>query len=376
MALDLGTILAVVELVERAVTVYRRIEGAPDQMRQLGEQMETLSLILKLFEGFFREQNTAATKLFFAPGTPDPREVTQEPLKRIKIKAEEIKDLFERYEKGILSRSMDLEFRNRWVSKLWFSLVDNSPAKIQGLIDEIERDRNNLRDCLQFMLKARDTQTPASARPPAQPKKPVQKKQNQKPPAAKKPSAPTTTQGVKKAPTSKTTTTAPVKPPKAIPLPTTNSLITPPRTDHKILFVDLYNTDRSIIAEALLKLLGHLTTTTAPKEPWPISTISSAGFFVRAGASPITISAIDSLHYLRQSYKRGWHAGGDPPTPVGMAAVFDNQWLANHPFKDAVKEELSGRRSLGLPSGEEGHVFREWDLIVVFTKREEENLGC
>ncbi|KAL2128605.1 hypothetical protein VTI74DRAFT_8943 [Chaetomium olivicolor] len=375
MALDLGTVLSVVEVVQKAIQIYERIDSLPDQMEQLGTQMETLGDILALFEGFVRRQSAAVSpKPVVAPG-PDPVEVSQRTLGRIKIKAEKINDLFERYEKGILSRSMDLEFRARWVSKLWFSIVEDSPAKIQAIIDEIERETKNLDRCFQFMVdNARHVQelAPASAQaatpvylPAAsQSKKGGQKKQNQKSPTPAT-AALTAPAAAEQKTTPVSTAAALTKPPQ---LPQSRSPI-PRHTPKNVLFVDLYNTDRSVVAEALLKLLGHLTCTLKSPSHWPVAAVHSAGFFVRAHGD--CAAAIDSLDYTFQSFRKGWTPGGESPAATGLAAVFENKWMAQYPFKKKVREEMEGRRSVGLRKD----LFREWDFIVVFTRREESNLG-
>lgn len=67
------------------------------------------------------------------------------------MNAGKVYDVFTRYENGILPCSHDLMFRARWASQTWFSLVDNSPEKIQVLVDDIDYDRGILTDYLVLM---------------------------------------------------------------------------------------------------------------------------------------------------------------------------------------------------------------------------------
>ncbi|GAB1316770.1 hypothetical protein MFIFM68171_06980 [Madurella fahalii] len=318
MALDLGTVLAVVEVVNKAIEIYQRIESLPQQMTQLGGRMERLNKFLVRLELFVKRNPAKASSSLYSGQIEDLGKL----LDGIKDNATKVYDLFERYQKGILSRSMDLEFRAKWLSHLWFSLIDNSPEKIQAIMDEIEYDRDLLRDYMSLM---------AIDRPPE----------------------PT--------PTSRAGKAGPGRQPSPAPSP---SLVRPKR-DYKVLFVDPYNTERSVVAEALLKLFGRRTLKAGGE--WRIAEVQSAGFFVRNMSDCVDV--IDCLQYSFKSFKKEWRPGNQRAVQTALAAVFDNKWY-DYPFKQAIGDEITARHSRGLRKD----MFGRFDFIVVFTGREHDNM--
>ncbi|KAK1752030.1 hypothetical protein QBC47DRAFT_306527 [Echria macrotheca] len=299
MALDPGTILSVIDTIQRVVALYERIDGLPQQMTNLGRRMETLNLYLIPLEAFVKNKpNTAYARLY-----PGQKEALAKLLGNIQASADKVYDLFERYEKGILSRGHDLVFRAKWASQIWFSLVDNSPDKIQALMDDIDYDRGVLNDYLTLMNAM---EKPVLATPP-------------RPPG---------------------------------------------RRDYKIIFVDPSNGNRSIVAEALTKLLGQATV--KANLDWRIEWIHSAGFFVKARSDCIDV--IEKLDYSYPSMKLALSAGGVSPKAVILDAVFDNK-MFNQPYKQTIRSALAARRSRGLTKD----MFRRYDFVIVFTSREHDN---
>ncbi|KAK0633977.1 hypothetical protein B0T14DRAFT_415668 [Immersiella caudata] len=309
MALDPGTILSVIDLIKQTVALYERIDGLPQQMTNLGRRMESLNIYLVPLEAFVKSKNTASTA--YARLFPGQKEELAKLLGNIKLNAEKVHDLFERYEKGILSRSRDLVFRTKWAGQIWFSLVDSSPEKIQTLMDEIEYDRRILNDYLTLM-NARAVWERPIAQVPASP-------------------APTRPSGSRK---------------------------------YDILFVDPYNVGRSIVAESLVKLLGQATL--KAKLDWRLNLVHSAGFFVRAGSDCVDV--IERLNYSYPSFKKPLIAGGALPQDVALDAVFDNKTF-EQPFKKTFRNSLSARRSRGLTKD----TFKRYDFVIVFTSREHDN---
>jgi hypothetical protein len=336
--MDLGTVLTVVELVEKAITIYERIENLPQQMAQLGRRMENLNLFLVRLQNFLTESNKnnkkAKTQLLSGQ-LNDLRKL----LAGIKANAEKVYDLFDRYKSGILSRSKDLKFRASWMTQVWFSIVDSSADKVQVIMEDIDDQRSLLRDYLVLMAveKAYEPATTATTTRPG--RDPAQK------------------------PTDGTLAAASTKRrPAPSPSPT------PPRRDYKILFVDPYNEARSVVAEALVKLLAQMTLRArGGGGDWRIGEVSSAGFFTKRKNE--AVHAIDGLDYSDRSFKLPWRPGGEAPDATALSAVFDNRW-ADFPFKKDIRKEILGRTSRGMPKD----VFAKFDFVFVFTIREHDNM--
>ncbi|KAK4158233.1 hypothetical protein C8A00DRAFT_10960 [Chaetomidium leptoderma] len=317
--MDLGTVITVVELVQKAIAIYERIENLPQQMAQLGRRMEHLNIFLVRLQNFLEGK---PKKELLSGQLDDLRKL----LERIKSNAAKVYDLFDRYKKGILSRSKDLEFRASWISHLWFSIVDNSADKVQVIMEDIDQQRSLLRDYLVLMAVEKAYQ-------------PRPGRTTEKDTAA--------------------TATAMVKRPTPSPSPS------PPRRDYKILFVDPYNEARGVVAEALVKLLGQLTA--KARGDWRIIEVQSAGFFAKAKSD--CVGVIKGLDYSEKSFKKPWLPGGQKPHSTAMAAVFDNKWC-DYPFKKDIRKEITARTSCGMRKD----TFSSFDFIIVFTLREHDNM--
>jgi protein-tyrosine-phosphatase len=327
MALDLGTILTAVELVEKAIALYERIESLPQQMEQLGRRMKHLNRFLLQLQGFVQRaaenakkpenKNKPATTLLSGQ-LDELRSLIVE----IKNNAKKVYDLFDRYKNGILSRSMDLEFRKPLFARVWFSVFANSVDKAQPIIDEIDQERSLLRDYLVLMA--------------------VEKAYEPR-------------RGRELVATTAVATTRPTPSPSP----------TPPRRNCKILFVDPYNEGRSVVAQALANLLGQLTL--QARGDWRIAEAQSAGFFAKDKCD--CIGVISGLEYSRKDFKMPWWPGGKKPNRPALDAVFDNTWC-DYPFKKDIRQRISARTSCGLRKD----TFSYFDLIIVFTLREHDNM--
>lgn len=328
---DLGTVLTVVELVQKSINIYQKIESLPQQMKQLGRRMERLNIFLVHLKAVLEkhsQQKTTAPPTLLSGQVADLGKI----LKEIEANAAKVYDLFDRYEKGILSRSRDLQFRARWASQLWFSLVDSSPDKVKELMEEIDYERSEVRDYLNLMAVGRDLA----------------------------PSAPAPTRsGRKTEKQAATTSTAVAKRPSPSPSPA------PPRRDYRILFVDPYNEGRSVVAEALVKLLAQLTL--RARGDWHIAEVRSAGFFARDKSECVDV--IDGLKYSHETFKLPWWPGGQSPNGVAMAGLFDNKWC-EYPFKEEIRGEITARKSRGMMKD----VFSYFDYVIVFALREHDNM--
>jgi protein-tyrosine-phosphatase len=327
---DLGTVLTVVDLVQRGIVIYQRIESLPQQMKQLGRRMERLNIFLVRLKAFVeknaKNKNTSSSLLSGQVSDLDAL------LKGIEANAAKVHDLFERYEKGTLSRSRDLEFRARWMSQIWFSLVDSSPDKVKEIMEEIDYERSVLSDYLSLMAV-------------------------DKGPAPSAPAKPRAGRAVEKQPATALTAVAKRASPSPSPAP--------PRRDYRILFVDPYNEGRSVVAEGLVKLLAQLTL--RARGDWRIAEVRSAGFFAKDQNECVDV--IDGLKYSHETFKLPWWPGGKSPSRVAMAGLFDNKWC-NHPFKEEIRTEIAARKSRGMKKD----VFSYYDFIVVFALREHDNM--
>jgi hypothetical protein len=323
--MDLGTVVTVVELVNKAIAIYKRIESLPQQMVQMGRRMEDLDGFLSELRKFLEREAKNDKKdkkdktQLLSGQLADLRRV----LGRITTSAEQVYDVFDRYENGILSRSKDLTFRASWMKQLWFSVVDSSADKVQAIIDDIDQQRELLRDYLSLMaiIKAYEPRPGRSLE--------------------------------------RTTLAVPTRRGPPSPSPT------PPRRDYKILFVDPYNEARSVIAEALLKLLGQMTL--KARGDWRIAEIHSAGFFAKRRSEYVDV--IDGLDYSDKTFKLPWKSGSKRTDAMALSAVFDNKW-ANYPFKEDLRSEIEERTSRGMMK----NVFSRFDFVFVFTLRDHDNM--
>jgi protein-tyrosine-phosphatase len=334
MALDLGTVITAVEFVQKCIAIYQRIESLPQEMNRMGRRMEQLKPLVTSLESFVKKKPTTAFVTLYSGQRQDLINI----LVDIQRNSAQVYDLFERYEKGILSRSKSLEFRAKWMSNIWFSLIDNSPEKVQDIMDEIDYEREVLGHYLNIMAVkgVEDLHVLLLAN-----------------------------LGADNAPPGRARRRAERLAITQSPLRSTSPSPVPPRRDYKILFVDPYNTARSVVAEALVKLFGQLTVKTGGE--WRIGEVQSAGFFVKKASDHV--DTIDRLDYSFKSFKKPWMVGSESPSKTPLDAVFDNKWC-DHPFKKVIREEMAARTSRGLQKD----MFTRFDYIIVFTNREHDNM--
>lgn len=137
------------------------------------------------------------------------------------------------------------------------------------------------------------------------------------------------------------------------------------RQDYSIIFVDPYDTARSVVAEAYMKLLQGWTTGTGGD--WRFQIMHSAGFFVssRSGVTDL----VQSMEYTYPSYELPMAEGHKPPKATAMDALFGNE-MFKYPFKQTVKRDIEARRSRGIGKT----MFKYYDFVIAFTNREYDNL--
>ncbi|KAK3358547.1 hypothetical protein B0T24DRAFT_643787 [Lasiosphaeria ovina] len=362
MALDPGTILSAIEVVQRAIAIYHRVDELPSQMKHLGRRMERMNLFLVRFEAFVTNRPDTAYAALFSGQKDELAGV----LESINGHAATAHDLFDRYEKGILSRTHDLQFRIKWATQLWFALVDSTPEKIQAVMDDIEFDRLLLSDYLGLMnaqgveiLVNNVKLQPQTGDDAGTEKDKTKSNKEEKHNSKKDKKGANANKDNEKQPTSPLAVVSKRPSPSPSPSPM------PPRRDYKILFVDPYNLGRSVVAEALMKLLGQLTL--RGNGSWRISEIHSAGFFTKNQSNCVDV--IEGLDYSYESFNLGVRERNEAPEAAALAAVFDNN-MYEYPFKKTIRDALAGRSTHGLRQD----MFRHYDFIIVFTSREHDNV--
>lgn len=311
MADPLGTLLQVVEVVGKAIEIYKKIQDAPDQIRRIGKRMGILNTILGQLEILLRTDEKRALARLGPAMTDELLGVIED----IRKDSEEVKGLFVKWDKNIGPWGM--QFRFKFAADAYFALGSNSD-KLEALGNSIEEHRQDLRDLLQVMTGFGINQLLVGVQPP----------------------------GIIRQP-------SPSPEPEA------------PRTDFRIIFVDPYNASRSIVAEAYTNLLREWTLRTGGN--WRVRSAHSAGFFVRSRSD--VVDTIKDMKFLYPSYQLGIKEGFSPPQPTALAALFDNK-LFNYPYKQDVKRGIESRRSRGISKT----IFKTYDYILVFTDREEDNL--
>lgn len=321
-SLSLDTILTIASLVRTAVDLYDRIDDWPDQMKKLGRRMKNLDILLTELEDFVKIKSDNAFVSLFA---------TQKKhlgllLQNIREDTEKVNAIFNRWENDI--GPLGFQFRFKTLTQAYFAL-GSSAEKIAALTDDVNEHLQGIRDYLQLMgFKATLL---------------IGEQQNAT-------AAPLHSLGEGKGPASGNGSGA--KKPSSSPSSGT------PRRDFKIIFIDPQNLGRSVAAEALAKLLKGWTI--ASKGDWRIRTIHSAGLTVKNRSD-----CTDTI----ESITGGLTEGGRKPDSLAINAVFDNK-LYDYPFKKVVHENMLKKTSIGTKKD----IFKTYDLILVFTSREYENL--
>ncbi|KAH8911243.1 hypothetical protein BR93DRAFT_324895 [Coniochaeta sp. PMI_546] len=327
MALSLDTIITVANLVRGAVDIYNRINDWPDQMKKLGRRMENLNVYLTEMEEIVaKKSNSAFVRLFSKQ-----KEHLGLLLQDIRKDTESIKALFHKWENDI--GPLGFQFRFKTITQAYFALGSSSD-KIAALIEDLNEHRQGIRDFLTLMgfkavvligerQSATVAPTPVLGPPP---KAPVAAKKNDGKEDKNK------------------------RKPSPSPSPA------PPRRDLKIVFVDPGNIARSVVAEALGKLIGEWTKVT--NGDWRIRTIHSAGILVKDK------NDIPEIESLRREV-----ACGQSPGRLALDAVFDNKNF-DFPAKKDIHISMLKKRSNGIKKD----LFKLYDFVLVFSSRDHENM--
>lgn len=323
MALSLDTIITVATLVRGAVDLYNRIDDWPEQMKKLGRRMKNLNVYLTELEELVAEKpNSAFSRLF-----PRQKKDLDDLLQGIRKVTENIKALFHKWENDI--GPLGFQFRFKTVTQAYFALGSSSD-KIAALIEEVNEHLQGIRDWLTLLgfkaalligqqQKANVAPAPVLGKPA---KAPAGGKEDDK--NKRKPS------------------------PSPSPAPA--------RRDIKIIFVDPANLGRSVVGEALCKLMREWTKVS--KGDWRIQTIHSAGLLLKDRTD------VPDVEGLKRDV-----AGGRNPVGLALDAVFDNKAF-DFPAKKDVHITMLKKRSNGIKKD----IFKKYDFILVFTSRDHEKM--
>lgn len=311
MSLSLDTILTVASLVKTAVQTYQKITSWPDTMRKLGRRMKTLDILLSELEQTVTQKSTNAFIRLLATQKQHLALLLQD----IRTDTEKVNAMFQKWENDI--GPLGFQFRFKTLTQAYFALGSSS-EKIAGLVEDVEEHLQMIRDYLQWMgfrgvilLGEGKGIVPGTGG-----LRPEKRKVSPSPsPAA-------------------------------------------PRRDFRVIFVDPWNVGRGVVGEAVMKLIAGWTK--GDKGDWRIKTIHSAGLMVRNRSDVVEVV---------ESVKKPLVEGGQHPSFTALAAVFANKNF-EYPFKKVLLESMSRKTSIGVKKD----IFKTYDLILVFTTRELDNM--
>ncbi|KAB5555031.1 hypothetical protein GE09DRAFT_147742 [Coniochaeta sp. 2T2.1] len=326
MALTLDTIITVANLVRGTVDLYNRIHDWPEQMKKLGRRMKNLNVYLSELEEIVTARPNSAFSRLFSTQKKHLGALLQD----IRKDTESINELFHKWENDI--GPLGFQFRFKTVTAAFFALGSSSD-KVAELTEDINEHLQGIRDYLILMgFKATV----------------LIGEQQQNPQV---PPAPVLGKPVKPTPASGKNNGKDKRKPSPSPSPA------PPRKDFKIIFIDPGNIGRSVVGEALAKLMKEWTK--SANGDWRIQTIHSGGLRVKDKTDlPADIPSL----------KRDI-AGVKPPVGLALDAVFDNKAF-DFPAKKDVHIAMLKKRSNGLQKD----IFKKYDFILVFTSLDHERM--
>jgi protein-tyrosine-phosphatase len=138
------------------------------------------------------------------------------------------------------------------------------------------------------------------------------------------------------------------------------------KKDYKIMFIDPYNEGRGVVAEAMAQMMRVWTLQAGGT--WPVAFVHSAGFYIRSRGDIEKLVA-DKLVMPKGATPMEWRNGDKPPNSWALKAMFDPGMCRDQVRKE-VEPEITRRKSRGIRKT----IFQQYDYIVVFHKREYDNL--
>jgi hypothetical protein len=299
----------VIDIINKAIDIYDKIQDQPGQIEKIGKRMPRLRDYLEELDELidFKKHPSSLASL-----RPTQTKRLDELMKDVKEDVRQVYALLRKWEKN--EGPAGLVWRFDWVAHAVYTL-GSSPDKLDALHQSIEQHLNDINRFV-VLLSAfahNEALNPGNA-------KPEQGKGKSPQPARKSPS------------------------PSPGPVPMKNDL--------NICFVDGFNTGRSRVAEAYLKLVGEWTCRTGGD--WKIKIMHSAG----TNVNRVDGGCLKELQTLGLKMVEG----GKPVNYVAMDSLFDNK-MFNYPYKQGVKNRVQHRKTIGIPRD----LFSKYDYIVVFT---------
>lgn len=297
-------------MVQKAVELCRKIVDAPDKIKKIKKRMEYLEGYLLDLKELLDDKKQHS----LASLRPAQTKRLQNNIEDIEKSAEQIYTILLRWEKSL--GPFGLQWKYKPIGDAMFAL-GNSTDKLDSLSEEIEQEKSDLSNSLQvmgyFQMNALQLALPNTS-----------------------------------------TNAGKVRSPSPSPSPLKN--------DYKIIFVDPYNVGRSKVADAYMKLLQESTIRTQGN--WRIKFSHSAGLMVKARGDCVGI-----LEGLQPPLKQRFLPGGEKPTWTAMASLF-NDPVSHSPAKKEIRDKALVQTSRGIRQ----NIFSEYDMILVFTGRDSENL--
>jgi protein-tyrosine-phosphatase len=299
-----------IAIVQKAVELWKKIVDAPEQVDKIGKRMVRLESYLLGLKELISDKRRHS----LASLRPAQAKELQSIIKDIETDSERVYDILQKWENSI--GPFGLQLRYKTIANAMFAL-GSSTDKLDSLSEDIQQHKDDLRDSLQLMgyFKLNNLQPPV----PAQLTKPGN---NRNPSPSPSPS----------------------------------------RKDFKVIFVDPYNIGRSRVAESYMQLVRGWTTRTQGN--WRVTTCHSAGMMVKARSDCVAV-----LEGLQPPLKQNFMNGGEKPNWTGLATLFDSP-IFNYPYKNEIRDSALSRKSRGISQ----RIFSEFDFVLVFTGREDENL--
>jgi hypothetical protein len=273
-----------IEIVRKAVALYKKIQDAPEQVGKVGKRMERLEGYLVGLKELLDDKSRHSLAGMRPAQTSELRSV----IKDIEKDAEKVYEILKRWDNNIGPFGLQLRFKT--VGQALFA-VGSSPDKLESLSADIEQHKNDLRDLLQLLgwfgvnslLPGNQQQTTPANRPTSPSPLPVKK-------------------------------------------------------DNNVIFIDSANVNCSRVAEAYVQLVREWTVRTDGH--WRIKLNHSAGLTVerRSDCTNVLESLTPPLKMIPGNEKPNWTA---------MAALFDNG-LFSYPYKKVVRDAALSRMSRGV----------------------------
>jgi hypothetical protein len=312
MSLGLGEAVTAIEVV---IELWRKVEDAQDEVDKMGKQLEVTKvkivhaeqLVPKNKEYLLKETNISIWSSL--------QKTTRE-IQRVAQQAEQIlRNWF-----NISSKLDGAQWTNKYIAN-FAAVVKQNPGKLRDLREELIAHQDELQSQIQMLILNGTLKIMED----------LHKKRTQLQPSPQ-----------------------PTKPKSRSPSPRP-----PPKN---IIFIDSYNSGRSVIAQSYMLLVREWTTRT--KNHWPLHRIDSAGIRITARSA-----FAEQLKTLPLKTPITMSAGNVPASTLAVNALFDQPYFM-YAYKPPMRSNATKRRSRGLPAD----LFSGYDHIFVFSREQRDIL--